>query len=124
MSSATRARSAALRRRRLGYGSAATAPVSGRCARCEWIDCNSVNIYSERLISYLRIISEEKPVFNQERQLADGRTFERDFLPGDPNNQYQDDIWAYKDITARKQDEIELNRSKELFELFFSQSYM
>jgi len=49
-------------------------------------------------------------VTNEELSLADGRTFERDYIPIFVNHVYKGHMWLYRDITARKQIEIEMEK--------------
>ncbi|WP_413161064.1 PAS domain S-box protein [Capilliphycus salinus ALCB114379] len=60
---------------------------------------------------YQEIINQEKIVTNEELKAADGRTFERDYVPIKIEQQYQGHLWMYRDISERKQDEIELKNS-------------
>ena len=57
-------------------------------------------------------LEQREPVQNEELHLADGRVIERDYVPytlpeGDAS------VWLYQDVTARKQQEQELERTNE-----------
>ena len=59
-----------------------------------------------------KILSDQKPVFNDELELVDGRYFERDYIPTYIDNAYSGHLWKYRDITARRQAENLLNASE------------
>ncbi|MEF8785479.1 MAG: PAS domain-containing protein [Haloarculaceae archaeon] len=63
-------------------------------------------------------IENREPVYNEELELADGRTLERDYipytLPNGPAN-----MWLYRDVTDRKARERELQRNDRRFEAVF-----
>gem|GEM_PF-216879 len=61
--------------------------------------------FSERI----QAISEAKePVVNEEFFLADGRTFEQDYVPIFVDSGYSGHLWMYRDITERKQAQLTL----------------
>ena len=55
----------------------------------------------------LVILANRQPVFNDVLELIDGRYLERDYIPTYLNNTYSGHLWKYRDITERKN--IELN---------------
>ena len=59
------------------------------------------------------ILKAGKPVIAEELELADGRIFERDFIPIRSGSQSFGLLWKYTDITERKNSENELRMAKE-----------
>lgn len=53
---------------------------------------------------------------NTELELADGRFFERDYIPLFINGTYKGHLWSYRDITAQKTFAESLERSRKLFQ--------
>ncbi|MEI8114886.1 MAG: PAS domain S-box protein, partial [Bacteroidia bacterium] len=51
------------------------------------------------------VLEERKAVYNDELELADGRYFERDYIPTYLDNQYSGHLWKYRDISNRRQSE-------------------
>jgi PAS domain S-box-containing protein len=49
-----------------------------------------------------RLVTEKKLVINDELELADGRFFERDYVPIYISGEYKGHLWKYRDITLRK----------------------
>ncbi|MFN8250900.1 MAG: PAS domain S-box protein [Ferruginibacter sp.] len=47
-------------------------------------------------------VSKNKPIINEELELADGRFFERDFIPIYSDQEYKGHLWKYRDVTERK----------------------
>ena len=70
---------------------------------------------------YQEILKMRKVVTDEEIQFADGRTFERDYVPIIVADNYCGHLWMYSDITERKHSEAELRQAlrkeKELSEL-------
>ncbi len=62
------------------------------------------------------ILSRREMVRAEEMRLADGRTFERDYIPVFADGVYRGHLWQYRDLTARKHAEEELIRAKETAE--------
>ncbi len=60
-----------------------------------------------------RILEERQPVIGAELHLADGRIFDRDYLPIFSGNKFMGNLWQYRDITRRKRAEAELRRARE-----------
>jgi PAS domain S-box-containing protein len=58
------------------------------------------------------ILSEGKPVLNEELPLNDGRVFERDFLPVKLDEGINEILWYYRDISPRKKFEQELEKAR------------
>jgi len=73
-------------------------------------DCSSAAEHSKHLATdpenfvsrILTIVRERKLVINEEISFADGRFFERDFIPVFINNEYKGHLWKYRDITITK----------------------
>lgn len=61
--------------------------------------------FIERIEQLLR---ERRVVTNDELTLADGRTFERDYIPIFVADEYKGHMWLYRDITVRKRNEVEV----------------
>lgn len=52
-----------------------------------------------------RLLLDQKPVIGEEMELADGRIFERDYVPLFMDGVYAGHLWRYADITSRKRSE-------------------
>ncbi|HET7775919.1 MAG TPA: ATP-binding protein, partial [Azospira sp.] len=68
------------------------------------------------------VVFDRRPVLGEEILLADGRMVERDYIPiylfpqvAQPED-YRGHLWLYRDITERKQAELELQQAKEAAE--------
>lgn len=57
-------------------------------------------------------LREKKVVLSEEVELADGRVFERDYIPIQINNQKSKNYWIFRDVTGRKQAEQSLLESQ------------
>ena len=57
------------------------------------------------------ILSEKKPVIDEELELADGRIFERDYIPIFVNERFLGNLWQYRDTTSRKKTETDLRKA-------------
>jgi PAS domain S-box-containing protein len=69
----------------------------------------------ERFVERIgEILQGRTAVLNEELELADGRVFERDYVPMTIDHDYLGHLWTYRDITGRKQAEQELQRSLSL----------
>jgi len=60
------------------------------------------------------ILENKKVVTNEEIGLADGRIFERDYIPIQFGNDLTGHLWQYRDITQRKRNEEYIRIQKEL----------
>jgi PAS domain S-box-containing protein len=58
------------------------------------------------------ILHEKKTLINDELELADGRVFERDYIPIILNEKFLGNLWQYRDITSRKSSEQKLRESE------------
>lgn len=58
-----------------------------------------------------RVLSEDLP-------LSDGRSFERDYLPGDPEDTPSGGFWIFRDVTVHKQTAAELRSTAERYRDF------
>ena len=59
------------------------------------------------------ILATRKPVVGEELQMADGRTFERDFVPIRVAGADTGHLWQYRDITQRKQAEATMRQARD-----------
>ncbi|MEI6173913.1 MAG: PAS domain-containing protein [Bacteroidota bacterium] len=57
------------------------------------------------------ILARKQAVLNDELELADGRFFERDYIPTYLDHEYSGHLWKYRDITQRKQAEVSLKEA-------------
>ncbi len=57
------------------------------------------------------ILREKKPVTGEVIALADGRTFERAYIPIFLDGQFLGNLWEYKDVTVREQKEKDLRHA-------------
>lgn len=69
-----------------------------------------------------QILTDQKIVNNEEILLANGRIFERDYVPIFVEDIYYGHLWMYRDITQRKQAEIALNITQERLKFLLSTS--
>lgn len=60
-----------------------------------------------------KILHDRQVVTNEELLLADGRIFERDYVPIFVENNYSGHLWMYRDISGRKQAEAALHLAKD-----------
>jgi len=61
------------------------------------------------------ILSEGKPVYNEEIVLKDGRVFERDYIPIQIESKRVEHLWHYRDITDRKKDQEALFEKEKMY---------
>lgn len=57
------------------------------------------------------ILAAKIPCVDEELELADGRVFERDYVPILLNDKFLGNLWQYREITARKKSEIHLRKA-------------
>lgn len=70
----------------------------------------------ENFISRINYLLEKRKLFvNEELSLIDGRWFERDFIPIFIQDEYRGNLWKYRDITERKQQETKLRIREEKY---------
>ncbi|ADB38807.1 PAS domain-containing sensor histidine kinase [Spirosoma linguale] len=62
------------------------------------------------------LLLEQKPVTGEELELADGRIFERDYVPIFMDGVYAGHLWKYADITSRKRNEALAMYQKEKYQ--------
>ncbi len=51
----------------------------------------------------LRILTDKITILDDELELADGRFFERDYIPTYLENKYNGHLWKYRDVTEKRQ---------------------
>lgn len=59
------------------------------------------------------ILKDKKHIQSEELEMANGVYLERDFIPIFSSGEYHGHLWIYKNISERKQNEMELVRAKE-----------
>jgi PAS domain S-box-containing protein len=78
-----------------------------------WIQ-NSQDLFPDHpqfIQRYQEIINQDKIVTNEELKAIGERVFERDYVPIKSQQQYQGHLWMYRDISDRKEAEIQLKNS-------------
>ena len=92
-------------------------PVDLEGADCSMAAQQSKHLFDdpEKFISRVtQILLERKLVKNEELKLADGRIFERDYVPIFSADDYKGHLWNYRDITSRKKNELILQQERQL----------
>ena len=69
-----------------------------------------------------KILTDKEAVYNDELELADGRYFERDYIPTYLESKYSGHLWKYRDISERKHAALKLENSEERFRQVVEQS--
>ena len=69
-----------------------------------------------------KILADKEAVYNDELELADGRYFERDYIPTYLENKYSGHLWKYRDISERKHAALKLEKSENRFSQVVEQS--
>jgi len=60
-----------------------------------------------------KILAFREPVIDETIELADGRVYERDYLPIYSRSKFMGNLWQYSDITARKKAERDLKNARQ-----------
>ena len=60
-----------------------------------------------------KVLADRKAILNDELELADGRFFERDYIPTYLDNAYNGHLWKYRDITERKHSQQKISQQNE-----------
>ena len=63
-----------------------------------------------------QLLQSQRTVTGEELLLADGRTFDRDYIPLFIENDYRGNLWIYRDISEKKQGQEKLIRQALIFE--------
>ena len=92
------------------------------------VDCSSAAEHSKHLASdpeefvsrILTIVQEKKLVTNEEISFADGRFFERDYIPVFINDEYKGHLWKYRDITINKRIRDDITESEKRHRLILN----
>ena len=92
-----------------------------RPPRCSGGDCVEAAIAAaplmaepERFVPRIEeLIAAREPVRGEEVAFADGRTFERDYIPISSGRLDRGHLWIYRDISRRKEDEREAGRLRD-----------
>lgn len=62
-----------------------------------------------------QILKDKKPVIDELSELIDGRIFSRDYIPIFIEKEYKGHLWAYTDVTIKKNTEISLRMREEKY---------
>jgi len=84
-------------------------------------DCSEAAVQSKHLFAspeaFLSrvdiLLNDRRAVTGEELLMADGRTFERDYLPIFSGEKFLGNLWQYRDITGRKKIEADLRKARE-----------
>ncbi|MDA0673468.1 MAG: response regulator [Cyanobacteria bacterium] len=88
---------------------------------CAALAADSAQVWAEPSQNLTRIeaiLSARLPVTAEEVYLADGRIFERDYIPIISGDNFQGHLWQYRDITARKASEQALRQASQALTAF------
>ncbi|GAB2838277.1 PAS domain-containing hybrid sensor histidine kinase/response regulator [Ferruginibacter profundus] len=73
--------------------------------------------YPEKFVAGINtILQQQKLVAAEPIEFADGRIFERDYIPIFVDEKYKGHFWSYRDISERKKAEADLKSSQELWQ--------
>lgn len=76
--------------------------IGADCAQAAQ-ESKSLFVHPEKFVGRLKtILQQQQIVVNEELSLADGRTFERDYVPIHSSGNYLGHLWKYRDISDRK----------------------
>ncbi|MGI0489824.1 PAS domain S-box protein [Pantanalinema rosaneae CENA516] len=87
----------------------------------EIIGCTDIDLFATPLAEFgvsptdfadriEQILQQQQVVVGEEISLKNGQIFERDYIPIFHDQKYQGHLWQYRDITARKAAELDLNQ--------------
>ena len=62
------------------------------------------------------LLAERRTVTGEPIQMADGRAFERDYVPITLDGTYAGHLWEYRDVTARREADREIDRLRQFYE--------
>jgi two-component system, sensor histidine kinase len=71
-----------------------------------------------------QILEQKKPVIGEELELADGRVFERDYIPVFQGEKFLGNLWQYRDISDRKNQEQTVKQQEEKYRNIFANMKM
>ena len=79
------------------------------------VQASTLFVESDRFVPRTdEIVQDLLPVKDEELSLLDGRRFERDFIPMGSGNDYQGNLWLYRDVTERRRQEERLRETSRL----------
>ena len=97
-----------------GYEASPTDLIGTDCARAAREHAH-LFVDPEGFVSRIEeILRQRRPVAGEQLTLADGRVFERDYVPTFVGEEYRGHLWHYRDLTGRQLEERELQRQRDL----------